>query len=162
MQNDLAATVAELRAENERLKLEVESAKCALGWHPDSEQSIADEISELRSIARRAPESVSSLQEQLDAARADSVSAFYLVALVREALGDDGKRMQDEFVEFCKALKAERDALRTQLAEARAAIEVLRDACQAVVDYVGGSCAFPDAVGQCRDALAAKMRKDGV
>ena len=31
---------------------------------------------------------------------------------IRFALGDDGKRMQDEFVEYCKEIKAERDRLR--------------------------------------------------
>lgn len=35
-----------------------------------------------------------------------------LLTDIRFALGDDGKRMQDEFVEYCKALKAERDMLR--------------------------------------------------
>jgi hypothetical protein len=58
-----------------------------------------------------APESVwrpalDSLRDDLEQARKDNISAFDLLSRVRFALGDNGKRMQDELIEYCKELAA--------------------------------------------------------
>ena len=61
--------------------------------------------------------SVQQMREELERLRAenarllgDHAAALRLVADVRAAIGDDGKRMQPELVEYCKAMK--RDAER--------------------------------------------------
>lgn len=46
-------------------------------------------------------------------AEADAMSALDLVSRIRQALGDDGKRMQDELIEWCRTLaNTEKDANR--------------------------------------------------
>lgn len=40
----------------------------------------------------------------LKRAQQDAISALDLVSRIREALGDNGKRMQDELIEYCKKL----------------------------------------------------------
>jgi len=45
-------------------------------------------------------------------ANRENARLIQLLTDIRFALGDDGKRMQDELVEYCKEVKAERDRLR--------------------------------------------------
>lgn len=61
--------------------------------------------------------SVQQMRDELDRLRAENArllgdheAALRLVADVRAAIGDDGKRMQPELIEYCKAMK--RDAER--------------------------------------------------
>lgn len=51
----------------------------------------------------------------LSAGLGEETGALYLLARVREALGDNGKRMQDELIEYCRALRNERDSYRAAL-----------------------------------------------
>ncbi len=56
-----------------------------------------------------APETVwrpalDSLRDDLEQARKDNLSAFDLLSRVRLALGDNGKRMQDELLAYCRGL----------------------------------------------------------
>lgn len=44
--------IAQLRADLAAAREEMENAKCALGWHPDTNQSVADEISRIRDEGR--------------------------------------------------------------------------------------------------------------
>ena len=58
-----------------------------------------------------APETVwrpalDSLRDDLEQARKDNISAFDLLSRVRFALGDNGKRMQDELLDYCRELAA--------------------------------------------------------
>ena len=58
-----------------------------------------------------APESVwrpalNELKSELDQARRDNVGAFDLLSRIRFALGDNGKRMQDELIAYCRELAA--------------------------------------------------------
>lgn len=56
-----------------------------------------------------APESVwrpalEYIQSEMVQAKRDNMSAFDLLSRVRMALGDNGKRMQDELIEYCREL----------------------------------------------------------
>lgn len=83
-----------------------------------------------------------SLQSQLTQARADATSAFKWLSDVRFALGDDGKRMLPELVEFAKSLVVELEQLRGRLAEAE---KLLRFTKQFVVNGVElGFIRMPD------------------
>ena len=59
----------------------------------DKSKNFDQVINELNSLEDRVLE----LSEQ-------QFSALMLVARIREALGDNGKRMQDELIEYCKEL----------------------------------------------------------
>lgn len=49
---------------------------------------------------------VAELERELAKARQDQMAALGLVARIREALGDNGVRMQDELIAYCKELAA--------------------------------------------------------
>jgi hypothetical protein len=58
-----------------------------------------------------APETVwrpalDSIRQEVEQAQRDNASAFDLLSRIRFALGDNGKRMQDELIEYCKELAA--------------------------------------------------------
>lgn len=64
--------------------------------------------------------SVQQMREELERLRAenarllgDNAAALRLVADVRAAIGDDGKRMQPELVEYCVAMKRDAERYRT-------------------------------------------------
>lgn len=44
------------------------------------------------------------MRKERDDAKADATAALDLVSRIRFALGDNGKRMQDELIEYCKEL----------------------------------------------------------
>lgn len=51
-------------------------------------------------------------------ARADATAALRLVSRIRFALGDNGARMQDELIEWCKSLSADAECFRFWVREA--------------------------------------------
>ena len=48
---------------------------------------------------------IADMEFEIHRAQEDFYSSLYLVARIREALGDNGLRMQDELIEYCKRLK---------------------------------------------------------
>jgi len=44
------------------------------------------------------------MRDEVGRSAQDAFSALYLVARIREALGDNGLRMQDELIGYCKHL----------------------------------------------------------
>ena len=50
------------------------------------------------------------LEQQRDAAADDAAAALDLVSRIREALGDNGRRMQDELLDYCRQLAALQEA----------------------------------------------------
>ena len=56
---------------------------------------------------------IADLELEIHRAQEDFYSSLYLVARIREALGDNGLRMQDELIEYCKALKQRSDYRRS-------------------------------------------------
>jgi hypothetical protein len=63
------------------------------------------------------------LEHQLRESRQNDYHALSYLADCRFAVGDDGKRMLPEFVEYLKALKQQRDELLASLKEARELVE---------------------------------------
>ena len=63
------------------------------------------------------------LEHQLRESRQNDYHAMSYLADCRFAVGDDGKRMLPEFVEYLKALKQQRDELLASLKEARELVE---------------------------------------
>lgn len=47
---------------------------------------------------------IAGLELEIHRSQEDFYSSLYLVARIREALGDNGLRMQDELIEYCKHL----------------------------------------------------------
>jgi hypothetical protein len=77
----------------------------------------ADELDELRRqmdadrvIALRWRADAEAAGSDLMEARAESVRVLDLVSRIRWALGDNGKRMQDELIEWCREIASERAA----------------------------------------------------
>lgn len=65
------------------------------------------------------------LRAELNEARQQQASALDLVSRIRFALGDNGKRMQDELIEWCKGLEAaQRDADRLGWIQAHDSIDI--------------------------------------
>jgi len=62
---------------------------------------------DLCDLATRLTADCEKLESELAAARADATSAMRLVADIRFALGDNGRRMQTELIEWCKTLAAD-------------------------------------------------------
>ena len=73
--------------------------------------------------------------------------ALYLLARIREALGDNGARMQDELLEYCRelrdsagalaALGDDYDALKADRDRYRAALEIIADPSTASMTHAG-------------------------
>ena len=55
---------------------------------------------------------ITRLRAELAESKQSEMSAIDLVSRIRHALGDDGKRMQDELIAHCAESKAREDALR--------------------------------------------------
>jgi len=51
----------------------------------------------------------------LDEAEGDATSLLFLLAQIREAVGDNGKRMQDELLEYCRDLRRAKDVIQAAL-----------------------------------------------
>lgn len=47
---------------------------------------------------------IADLELEIHRSQEDFYSSLYLVSRIREALGDNGLRMQDELIEYCKHL----------------------------------------------------------
>jgi len=63
-----------------------------------------DEIKMLRAELEAANAQIEQLKGREKANADDLYSALMLVAKIREALGDDGRRMQDELLTYCRQL----------------------------------------------------------
>ena len=69
-------------------------------------------------------ERIAGLEGERDQHKHTATSLLSLLADIRMACGDNGKRMQPELVEFIGAMKAERDQLRAEVERLRAAMTV--------------------------------------
>ena len=77
----------------------------------------------------------------------DAISALGLLSRVRFALGDNGKRMQDELLDYCRelrdsagalaALGDDYDALKAERDRCRAALETIADPSTASMTHAG-------------------------
>lgn len=92
-------------------------------------QSVSNRLLNLRQMRNDLQEHIrdkdvliSELTSQVEKSRAEHVAALRLVADVRHALGDDGKRMQPEFIAYCKELRADRDEWKRRAEELEAAL----------------------------------------
>lgn len=65
---------------------------------------------------------IAELREELERERAAKASAFGLVSSIRFALGDNGRRMQPDLIEWCRGLRAHAQ----DLAQLRGESTVLR------------------------------------
>lgn len=52
------------------------------------------------------------LIDSMNAARIEATGALSLLARIREAVGDDGKRMQDELIEYLRQMRADAERYR--------------------------------------------------
>ena len=82
---------------------------------------LATENERLKVDAERA--NATGLEHQLRESRQNDYHAMSYLADCRFAVGDDGKRMLPEFIEYLKALKQQRDELLASLKEARELVE---------------------------------------
>lgn len=73
---------------------------------------------ELAPLARALESKVDSLELQLRESRANDIAAMRWLTDCRFAVGDDGKRMLPEFVEYLKEIKRQRDELLAELSKA--------------------------------------------
>ena len=84
--------------------LEARREGCACDFHlfGQDEDLLTDEA--LDRYCTHAEENAA-LQNRIDELERQETGALYLVAQIREALGDDGQRMQDELLDYCRKLK---------------------------------------------------------
>lgn len=82
----------------------------------------AERIAELEKMQDESSDVEASLRDQLaetqaerDQHQATATALIALLADIRKACGDNGKRMQPELVEFIGAMSAERDQLRAEV-----------------------------------------------
>ena len=80
-----------------------------------------------KSICDEAADAIEQLQVDVELLRANEASALRLVADIRAAVGDDGKRMQPELIEYLRRMSADaalyqrlRDTTAQALADMRA------------------------------------------
>lgn len=75
-------------------------------------RSCEDWESQMRTFRETENAEIAELWRKLASAREDATSALRLVTDIRFALGDDGKRMQPELIEWCKELRRDADRYR--------------------------------------------------
>ena len=98
-------------------------------------------------------------QAERDEHQATATALIALLADIRKACGDNGKRMQPELVEFIGAMKAQRDQLRAEVERLRPnaeRYEWLRDNLEsewAICEWQDD----PDGLGYYRDARASHI-----
>lgn len=85
--------------------LEARREGCACDFHlyGQDEDLLTDEA--LDRYCTQAEENAA-LQNRIDELERQETGALYLVAQIREALGDNGQRMQDELLAYCRRLVA--------------------------------------------------------
>ncbi len=66
-------------------------------------------------MAHEALESIQSLEARLEAEARTTRSLLSYLADLRFALGDDGRRMQDELLDYCRELRRNKDAIQAAL-----------------------------------------------
>lgn len=108
---DLAQQVA--AAQNERDEARAKVAE--LVENGERLKAVAD--SAVRDAADMAEAKCAPLRDQIHQLQFDQQWAFDLVYRIRQALGDNGKLMQDELIEHCRKLVAEVEKLRSALQE---------------------------------------------
>lgn len=81
------------------------------------------ETSQAAALLRQQAERIAELEAERDQHKHTATSLLALLADIRMACGDNGKRMQPELVEFIGAMKAQRDQLRAEVERLRADAE---------------------------------------
>jgi len=79
----------------------------------------AEAVSESIDALEQQAAQIEALRAEKADADATAASALRLVTDVRFALGDDGKRMQDELIEYARALRADAERMRGACQNAR-------------------------------------------
>lgn len=97
---------------------------------------------EAAALLRQQAERIAELEGERDQHKATAASLLSLLADIRMACGDNGKRMQPELVEFIGAMSTERDQLRAEVARLRADAERL-DWLESEAEGFGGIAAGP-------------------
>ena len=105
----MVPTEALLEVANQRIQklregiLEARKEGCACDFHLywEDEDLLADDT--LDAYCTQAQENAA-LQNRIGELERQETGALYLVAQIREALGDNGTRMQDELLDYCREL----------------------------------------------------------
>lgn len=114
---------------------------------------------EAAALLRQQAERIAELEAERDQHKHTATSLLALLADIRMACGDNGKRMQPELVEFIGAMKAQREQLRAEVERLRADAERyrwLRDNLEsewAICEWQDD----PDGLGYYRDARAPEF-----
>lgn len=116
-----AATMPEHTDNSEALRLADElDYKWQRGLAPND-----GETRQAAALLRQQAERIAELEAERDQHKHTATSLIALLADIRKACGDNGKRMQPELVEFIGSLTAERDQLRAEVERLRADAERL-------------------------------------
>lgn len=91
--------------------------------------------------------SINALEAERDEAGRQQAAALTLVSHIRQALGDNGRRMQDELIEHCR-----------ELAKAAAEVDDMKKACDEAMVELRQTRAAIEQVGAERDQLRAAAR----
>lgn len=117
------------------------------------------ETRQAAALLRQQAERIAELEAERDQHKHTATSLLALLADIRMACGDNGKRMQPELVEFIGAMKAQRDQLRAEVERLRPnaeRYEWLRDNLEsewAICEWQDD----PDGLGYYRDARASHI-----
>lgn len=106
-----------LQAELTRLRAEVEREKKRRREIDDEAFGYSEQVAELRAENARLTDEQARLEAEKAEADANQIAALDLVSRIRVALGDNGRRMQDELISYCA--EAVKDAPRHKVGHDR-------------------------------------------
>lgn len=107
-----------------------------------------------RATVRQQAERIAELEAERDQHKHTATSLLALLADIRMACGDNGKRMQPELVEFIGAMKAQRDQLRAEVIANRE-----RDALKLAALHIHSEMRSIVQAGGSNEAIGREFRK---
>ncbi|OQA31299.1 MAG: hypothetical protein BWY56_02391 [Acidobacteria bacterium ADurb.Bin340] len=106
---------AAAEAQCDRMAQQIRQLESALALEARARVAAAEMAHEAKLALDEALGSIQSLEARLEAEARTTRSLLSYLADLRFALGDDGRRMQDELLDYCRELRRNKDAIQAAL-----------------------------------------------
>lgn len=106
---------AAAEAQCDRMAQRIRDLEAALELEARARVAAAEMAHEAKQALDEALESIQSLEARLEVEARTTWSLLSYLADLRFALGDDGRRMQDELLEYCRDLRRSKDVVQAAL-----------------------------------------------
>ena len=106
---------AAAEAQCDRMAQQIRQLEAALALEARARVAAAEMAHDAKLALDEARESIQSMEARLEVEARTTWSLLSYLADLRFALGDDGRRMQDELVEYCRDLRSAKDAIQAAL-----------------------------------------------